>query len=62
MYKRQEDVEMRLPPTEPTEPASQGKQSDKPEQTGEINFQETMNRKMMEMFLQFRKEMKEHNE
>ena len=44
-----EDIEKRLPPAEPTEPIPQGKQADKPEQTEEINFQETLVRMMMEM-------------
>ena len=44
-----EDVELVLPPTESTEPVSQGKQPDKPTQTGDVIFQETMMRMMMEM-------------
>ena len=44
-----EDVELILPPAEPTEQLSQGKQPDNPTQTGDVNFQETVMRMMMEM-------------
>ena len=37
-----EDVELILPPAEPTEPVPQGKQPDKPTQTGEVNYQEIL--------------------
>ena len=44
-----EDVEGRLPPAEPNQPAQQEEQPEKPTQTGDVNFQETMMRVMMEM-------------
>ena len=52
-----EDVEMILPPVEPTKPMSQEEQPEKSKTTEDMILD-----KMMEMFLQFRKEMKEHNQ
>ena len=53
-----EDVELMLPPAEPTEPVSQGKQPDKPTQTCVVAMQE-MFRLMMEKMKADNKRLKE---
>ena len=56
-----EDIEEILHPAEPTKPAQQEKQLEKPTQTGDANFIEMME-KMMEDNKEFKGELNKNNE